>query len=184
MRLVTLTLAGLALMGAQTLVVPPVNAMPKFTLEDYFAGKTVAKGVFESKIGRSKRQFDVYLTGHWDGKVLKLREDFIYADGEKDRKTWVFTKLGEGKYKGTREDVIGETIVTIEENEALFEYDVMIPRKGKKPIKVHFDDRMILKPNGIVENRARVSKFGLPIGKVAVDFARGSHIGKVEQPEL
>ena len=184
MRIITLTLAGLALMGAQTLIEPSVNAMPKFTLEDYFAGKTVAKGVFESKIGRSKRQFDVYLTGKWDGKILQLREDFVYADGEKDRKTWIFTKQTDGKYKGTREDVIGETIVTIEGNEARFQYDVMIPRKGKKPIKVHFDDRMVLKPNGIVENRARVSKFGLPIGKVAVDFARGSHIDKVTQPKL
>lgn len=167
-------------------IYPPTQAQAgqSFTLESYFEGKTVARGVFESKIARTRRDFDVYLTGKWDGKILKLREDFVYADGEKDRKTWVFVKTGKGTYTGTREDVIGSTQVTITGATALFEYDVLIPRKGKKPLKVHFKDRMDLKPNGVIENRARVSKFGLPIGKVAVDFVRGRDISKVPKPSL
>lgn len=175
-------LAGLALLITPALA--PAHAAPAFALEDYFLGKTVAKGLFVSKVGGSRREFDVFLTGKWDGKTLRLQEDFVYKDGEKDRKTWVFTKLSEGQYSGTREDVIGKTLVTITGNVARFRYNVMIPRKGKKPIKVHFNDKMILKENGVVENRAKVSKFGLPVGKVAVNFTRGRHLDKTPEPKL
>jgi len=175
-------LASLAL-----LIGPAISSAhppPTFTLEDYFKGKTVAKGIFVSKIGGSRREFDVFLTGKWDGKILRLQEDFIYKDGEKDRKTWVFTKVSEGKYTGTREDVIGETLVTISGNVATFEYDVVIPRKGKKPIKVHFDDKMTLKKNGTIENRASVSKFGFPVGKVAVNFGQEQQFQSIPRPKL
>lgn len=171
----------LAFVGLQP---SPATAKPLFTLEDYFQGQTVAKGVFESKIAKTRREFDVRLTGNWDGKTLRLREDFAYADGEKDRKTWVFVKTGESTYSGTREDVIGATTVTIAGDTARFEYDVLIPRKGKTPIKVHFRDIMVLEPGGVIRNRARVSKFFLPIGKVAVNFAQGSDLRKVVPPSL
>lgn len=183
MRAMLTGLASFALVALPMLAPVPVDAKPGFTLEEYFEGKTVAKGVFESGIAGVRREFDVFLTGSWDGKILRLREDFVYADGEKDRKTWVFTKVRDGLYRGTREDLVGETTVTITGNIALFEYDVLIPRKGKKPIKVHFDDKMILEDDGLLINRARVSKFGFPIGKVAVNFGQG-RIDDVVMPEL
>lgn len=185
MRTLITSVAGLAFVALSTFApLEEAQAKPTFALEEYFIGKTVAKGIFESKVAKSRREFDVYLTGTWDGKTLRLREDFVYADGEKDRKTWVFTKVEEGKYIGTREDVVGNTVLTISGNVARFSYDVMIPRKGKKPIKVHFSDKMVLKPGGIVLNTARVSKFGLPIGKVAVNFAQSKNINDATKPSL
>jgi len=67
---------------------------------------------------------------------------------------------------------------------ATFEYDVVIPRKGKKPIKVHFDDKMTLKKNGTIENRASVSKFGFPVGKVAVNFGQEQQFQSIPRPKL
>ena len=40
-------------------------------------------------------------------RSLTLGEDFVYSDGEQDRKTWRFTRTAEGRYPGMREDVIG-----------------------------------------------------------------------------
>ncbi len=85
-----------------------------FRLEDYFRGKTTAEGQFTA-INGVRRAFHVDLHGRWNGKVLTLVEDFTYADGERDRKTWRFRKTGPGLYRGTREDVIGETEVRIVE---------------------------------------------------------------------
>jgi hypothetical protein len=62
-------------------------------LEDFFKGKTYAYGSFGAINGTS-RSFRVDLTGHVRGKVLTLREDFRYDDGERDTKTWVFTRTG------------------------------------------------------------------------------------------
>ena len=83
-----------------------------FSLEGYFAGKTSAVGSF-SAIDGAKRKFTVDLRGKWNGKTLTLVEDFAYDNGERDRKTWRFEKIAKDKYRGTREDVIGETLVTI-----------------------------------------------------------------------
>ncbi|MEM8839185.1 MAG: DUF3833 family protein [Pseudomonadota bacterium] len=155
-----------------------------FTLEDYFVGKSVARGVFVSKIAGANRAFDVYLDGQFDGTILTLREDFVFADGEKDRKTWVFEKIADNQYRGTREDVVGDTLVTIKDNVARFSYLVEIKRKDKDPIKVRFKDKMILKEDGLLLNRARVSKFGFPIANVQVNFRKGTDIDAVEAPNL
>ena len=92
-------------------------------LEDFFKGRTTATGSFRAITGL-KREFDVVLHGRWDGRTLILREDFRYDDGERDTKTWRFVKTGPNSYTGTREDVLGETKVTLAGNEAHFNYRV------------------------------------------------------------
>lgn len=184
MKALLSSVAALALMALPAFFVPFAEAGEAFTMEEYFNGQTVAKGVFVSKIAKTRREFDVRITGTFDGAVLTLREDFVFADGEIDQKTWVFKKSDGNTYVGTREDLVGTTLLTFKDNVAHFEYDVLLPRAGKKPVKVHFDDKMILRKDGILLNRARVSKFGLPIGKVAVNFARGTDFDAVEMPKL
>ncbi len=141
-----------------------------FTFEDYFAGRSVATGSF-SAINGVKRSFKVNLTGTWNGKMLTLREDFTYDDGEIDTKTWRFTKTGPNTYSGTREDVIGQSLVTLKGNKARFTYLVYLDSKGKKN-KVRFHDTMTLRPDGSVINVATVTKFGLPVAKTRVEFTR------------
>jgi hypothetical protein len=109
--LVILTLLG----GA------PAAKAAELSLEGYFAGKTSAVGSF-SAINGVKRQFTVELRGKWNGQTLTLVEDFVYSDGERDRKTWRFRKIAPNQYRGTREDVVGDTLVTIAGNSARFTY--------------------------------------------------------------
>ena len=56
---------------------------PVLKLEEYFNGKTVARGVFEDRFGNIKKSFKVFIVGTWDGENLNLKEDFIYDDGKK-----------------------------------------------------------------------------------------------------
>ena len=141
-----------------------------FTLEGYFAGKTSAVGSF-SAINGVKRKFTVDLMGKWNGKTLTLVEDFAYDDGERDRKTWRFERVARGKYRGTREDVIGETLVTISGNTARFSYLVDLDASNKSN-RVRFYDTMRLQDDGTLLNKALVTKFGLPVALTRVEFRR------------
>ena len=142
-----------------------------FALEDYFSGPTRAAGTF-SAINGVTRSFAVNLTGHVRGVKLNLVEDFVYSDGEKARKTWKFTKTGPGTYTGTREDVIGSTTVRINGNTAKFTYLVDLD-DGKAQNVVRFYDTMVLSADGkTVKNRAVVTKLGIPVARVKVDFVR------------
>jgi hypothetical protein len=141
-----------------------------FTLEGYFAGKTSAVGSF-SAINGVKRKFTVDLMGKWNGKTLTLVEDFAYDNGVRDRKTWRFEKVARDKYRGTREDVIGETLVTINGNTARFSYVADLDPSNKSN-RVRFYDTMRLQDDGTVLNKALVTKFGLPVALTRVEFRR------------
>ncbi|MBB6468853.1 hypothetical protein HNQ96_004740 [Aminobacter lissarensis] len=141
-----------------------------FTLEGYFAGKTSAVGSF-SAINGVKRKFTVDLMGKWNGKTLTLVEDFAYDNGECDRKTWRFEKVARDKYRGIREDVIGETLVKISGNTARFSYVADLDASNKSN-RVRFYDTMRLQDDGTVLNKALVTKFGLPVALTRVEFHR------------
>lgn len=157
-------------MGLSMLTLTQAADAADLVLERYFEGKTRATGSF-SAINGVKREFKVDLTGRWDGRTLVLREDFVFSDGEKDRKTWRFTKTGPGRYTGTREDVIGTTDVVIEGKVAKFNYLVNLGTEAK-PNTVRFYDTMELEPDGTLVNTAWVTKYLLPVARTRVIFRR------------
>lgn len=140
-------------------------------LEDWFSGTTYAEGRFAA-IDGTRRSFSVVLTGRQAGDTFRLKEEFAYDDGERDVKTWVFERTGENTYSGRREDVVGQTTVYLSENEADFTYRVDIA-PGEAVNIVRFFDKLILAPDGeTIENTALVTKYGLPVARVEVHFAR------------
>jgi hypothetical protein len=151
------------------------SAMPAFgqdtMMERFFRGKTTATGSF-SAINGVKRQFDVALTGRVRGDTLTVREDFVYSDGERDRKTWSFVRTGPTTYSGTREDVIGTTTLRVDGNTARFTYLVDLdPGPGRNVVR--FYDKMVLSGDGrSVTNTATVWKYIFPVARVKVDFKR------------
>jgi Protein of unknown function (DUF3833) len=161
----------------QTLALLLSLAVPSaaFAAEDamlrFFKGGSRAVASF-SAINGVKRDFTVKLSGKWNGRTLSLREDFVYADGERARKTWRFTKTGEGRYSGTREDVIGAAIVRINGSVAKFNYLVDLD-EGKGTNIVRFYDTIQFSGDGrSALNTAIVTKYGLPVAKVKVDFEK------------
>jgi hypothetical protein len=166
-------LALLALVGA--CASPPeatvAAAAPPLVLEEFFPGRTVGQGVFTNSWTGSQRRFDVVIDGTWDGRTLTLVEDFAYADGERDRKTWRFEKIAPNQYRGTREDVVGDTLVTITGNTARFTYLVDLD-PARKRNRVRFHDTMTLQDGRRLINNATVTKFGLPVAWTRVEFSR------------
>ena len=161
----------LAISTLFTLVTVGASVAKDLRLEEFFKGRTTATASFKTITGL-ERNFTVKLHGKWNGKTLVLREDFLFDDGEKDTKTWRFTKKGWNTYTGTREDVIGETTVSVIGKKGYFNYLVDLdPGPGKNIVR--FYDTLILSDDGkMLKNTAKVFKGPLQVGSVRVDFKR------------
>lgn len=148
-----------------------VNNKPTLTLEEYFGGKTVAWGYFHDRFGNLQRSFEVNIDGKWDGKILTLDEDFLYDDGEKQKRIWKIEKMSHNSYVGEADDVVGQASGFSSGNALNWSYDLMLEIKGNK-IKVKFDDWMFLHERGVLINRAEISKFGINLGVVTITFVK------------
>lgn len=160
-----------ALAGCATAPAAPDRALDSaFSLERDLAGSTVARGEFRSITG-VRRGFTAMLAGKLEGDVFTLDEEFLYDDGERDRKTWRLTRTGPGRYSGSREDVIGEARGFQDGNFFRLEYDVRLPSKNGSGRIVRFRDVLYLEPGG-VGNDATVGWRGLRVGSVKLKIER------------
>lgn len=141
-------------------------------LEKSLAGRTTGDGSFVNSITGGETKFSVVIDGSWDGKVLTLVEDFTYTDGTKERKTWRLTKTAEGRYSGTREDVIDTADVRQDGAGVRLDYYVTLST-GLGGIDVRFQDLLYLQADGTIANKAVVSKFGLRVGRVNITMKPG-----------
>lgn len=170
-RFPVLALLALALAACSTVPMGAPDAGP-VVLERDFVGRSYARGVFENRLTGAKRPFDVTLDGHWNGRVLTLVERFAFDDGERDVKTWTFARTALGRYVGRREDVVGTADVYDDRGAVRLSYDVIVGGT-----QVHFEDVIERRQaDGVIVNRAIVSKFGLPVAAVDLEFSRSRRI--------
>ncbi len=146
---------------------------PKLVLEEYFLGQTKAWGIFEDRFGTLRRSFVVDIKGTWDEEqqLLTLEEDFLYDDGETDRRVWRVTKLDEHSYNGRADDVIGVAEGKIYGNALNWKYDIDLKMKDSS-LRVTFNDWMFLQDEDTMINRAKVTKWGIMLGEVSIFFRK------------
>lgn len=144
---------------------------PRLLIEEYLAGDIRAWGIFEDRFGNLRREFVVDITGTWDGETLILDEDFLYSDGETQRRTWTIRKLDEHRYSGTAADVIGEAEGVSYGNALNWRYTLAL-KIGDSVWNVRFDDWMFLQADDVLVNRAKVTKFGFELGEVTIFFRK------------
>lgn len=153
------------------------NNTPKLDLFEFFAGETIAYGIFEDRFGNLKRQFRVNINGKIDNQILTLDEDFLYDDGEQAKRIWKIEKKIDNNqkiiYEGQADDVEGKASGSISGNALNWTYDIYLNIKGSD-IKVHFNDWIYKQSEDLAINRAYVSKFGINIGSVTLVFLRGN----------
>ena len=147
------------------------QSTPKLVLEKYFLGKTYASGIFEDRFGTVRRQFTVDIEGTFDQNVLYLVEDFVFSDGERETREWMIKRSGKDTYEGRADDVIGVARGQSLGNTLNWRYDMRL-KVGGSSVKVHFNDWMFLQPNGVLINKATVSKLGVDIGRVTIAFTK------------
>ena len=79
--------------------------------------------------------------------------------------------LGDGRYTGQAEDVIGTASGRVAGNALHWVYTLRLP-VGEKVYEVNFDDWMYLQEDGVLLNRSLMKKFGFRLGEVTLFFRR------------
>jgi hypothetical protein len=118
-----------------------------------------------------QRQFVVDIHGTWDGTTLTLNEDFAYNNGEIENRVWKIRKSGENTYSGSTQQSIGEASGTSSGNAFHWEYDFNL-KVGESTWKVHFNDWMFLQTDGVLINKATVTRWGIKLGTVFLSFQK------------
>ncbi|MFC7333499.1 DUF3833 domain-containing protein [Rhodocista pekingensis] len=154
---------------------------PALHLEEFFQGRSRAYGLVEDRFGNVRRQFVVDIEGRWDGKVLTLTEDFVWNDGETERRVWELTKLDEHTWEGRTADAIGVATGRLFGQAYNMNYDFNL-KMGERRMKVHFDDWMFLQPDGVLLNRATMSKFGIDLATITIAFRKEGAAAALPQP--
>ncbi len=144
---------------------------PKLILEQYLNGDLEAHGFFQDRSGLILKRFKVLMKATWNGDSGILDEDFEYSDGTKSKRVWKLKKIGDGKYTGTADDVIGEAHGEAMGNAFRWNYALNLT-VGNSTYQVHFDDWMYLMNDEVMLNKSKMSKLGIYLGEVTLVFLK------------
>lgn len=147
------------------------GTQPEISMETYFNGPMVAKGVFQKRGGQVSRKFVINMKGSWNGNKGVLEEDFLYDDGEKHPRVWKITKHQDGSYTGEADDIVGTAKGQIKGFAMQWKYTMALKVDGKV-YHVDFDDWMYLVDSKTVINQSRMSKFGYELGNVLLSIEK------------
>ena len=147
------------------------NTSPTIKIEKYFEGQVKAWGLLQDRKGKVTRQFKADMFGRFENNTLTLEEEFFWNDGEKQKRVWNIEKIDEHNYIGTAADVVGKAKGFSYGSAFKFEYDLIVPIKGKN-IKISFDDWIFKQDEEIAINRATLKKFGFKVGELTVFFKK------------
>lgn len=147
------------------------GTQPVFVPEDYFQGRFRVYGMFLDRFGNVRRQFRADVDGYLEGEVLVLDEHFEFQDGETQERTWRIRKVGPGRYQGEAADIVGVATGVVAGQALHMSYDIELP-SGDATWQVHFEDWLLLQPDGVILNRATVTKYGVEVGEMIAFFER------------
>ena len=132
---------------------------PVMNVEEFFNGALTAHGVVKDRSGKVIRTFNATINAYWVDGVGTLDEDFVFDDGEKQKRIWTLTPQPDGSYLGTAGDVTGEGVLRQSGNSVFLDYVLQVPYRGSV-IDLRVDDRMYLLTEDVLINESKLKKFG------------------------
>lgn len=138
---------------------------PALDPKTFFNGDMSAHGVVKDRSGKVIRYFNATIKAYWKGDIGTLEEDFIFDDGEEQRRVWTLTPNGRGGYIGTAGDVIGDGDIKIAGNSMFLNYVLRVPYNDGT-IDLAIDDRMYLVSPTVMINESTMTKFGINVGSL------------------
>ncbi len=163
-------LTGLSGCGAVT-VDEYANNQPTLVPETFFQGQLTAHGVIKDRGGKVIRYFNADIKAYWQDGIGTLEEDFLFDDGEPDRRVWTLTPTGEGQYVGTAGDVVGEGKISVAGNSMFLDYVLQIPWDDGT-LDLRIDDRMYLVNPTTLINESIMTKFGIRVGEILLVISK------------
>lgn len=150
------------------------NRTPVFDVETFFDGALTAHGVVKDRSGRVTRSFSATIDASWDEGVGTLDEDFVFDDGETQKRVWTLRRQPDGSYIGTAGDVTGDGVLTQAGNSVFLDYVLQVPYRGST-VEVRVDDRMYLLTPDLLINESGLSKFGFEVGELLLVIQKVQH---------
>ena len=151
-----------------------VREKPALDLKQYFNGTLVGHGLFMDRSGQVQRRFVVTIRASWAGDTGTLDEDFVWSDGEREKRVWTLQPVAgqPGRWRGTAADVRGEAAGVVAGNALNWTYTFMLKTKEGKRYDIDFDDWMFLIDDKVMLNRAAMTFWGFRVGEVLISFSR------------
>jgi hypothetical protein len=174
LRLAAVLAAAFALAGCAS-IDPQVYAgeKPALDLRQYFQGTLTGHGLVTDRSGQVTRRFVVTIRASWQGEIGTLDEDFVWSDGEREKRIWTLRPGdGPGRWIGTAADVIGQAQGTVAGNALNWRYTLAVKSRGGSTYDIAFDDWMFLVDERVMINRAAMSFWGFGVGEVLISFTR------------
>ncbi|GAB5451310.1 MAG: DUF3833 domain-containing protein [Halioglobus sp.] len=147
------------------------HATPTLQVEEFFDGTLTAHGVLLDRSGRVTRSFNADIKAYWRDGTGTLEEDFVFDDGELQRRVWVLQRDGNGSYIATANDVVGDGTLRQSGNAVFLDYVLRIPWQDSS-LDLRVDDRMYLVSPDVLINQSRLSKFGIDVGEILLTIVR------------
>jgi hypothetical protein len=176
--LLSSALSGAALVGLASLsgcasqqVDTYAAEKPVLDLKQYFNGTLDAYGIFTDRSGAVVKRFTVVMVCEWVGNEGTLDESFTYSDGSTQKRIWRLTALGDGRYSGCADDVIGLAQGQTRGNAFHCNYTLALPVDGSV-YHVTLDDWMYLVNDQVMLNKASMRKWGVDLGEVTLSFTK------------
>lgn len=144
---------------------------PAFDFRNYFNGALTAHGLVTDRGGKVMRRFVVRMQCTWDQDIATLDEQFLYDDGERQRRLWRVRKASDGHWTGTADDVVGEATGASSGAAFNWTYTLRLAARGSE-WHIDFDDWMHQVDDKTVINRAVMSKFGVRVGEILISFQK------------
>lgn len=148
------------------------HARQPFGLVEAFKGTTYGVGSFNAPLFGINRAVRTTLTGVAKGRRLTVYEKIDFADGERQRKTWFFTRVSPSEWVGRRSDVVGTARAIERDGQVILTYDATVTSSAMGDTVLSFYDVIYRRADGRIINETSVSKFGIPVGSVQLTFRR------------
>ncbi len=169
--LLTLTAALAVTACASVTVDEYAGKRPALVPETFFDGYLTAHGIVKDRQGKVLRSFTADIKAYWRNGTGTLEEDFLFDDGERDRRVWTLEPTGGGRYVGTAGDVVGQGQLEVAGNSMFLDYILRIPY-GDGTLDLRIDDRMYLVSPDVLINESRMTKFGFQVGEILLVIQR------------
>jgi hypothetical protein len=138
---------------------------PVLILESFFNGQLIGHGIIKNRSGKAIRSFSVDIDASWNNGVGTLDENFVFNDGETQKRIWTLTKNVDGSYSGTAADVVGQARIHASGNSLFLDYVLSINYDGND-IDLRIDDRMYLLNDRFLLNESTMLKWGFEVGEI------------------
>ncbi|MFB6344364.1 MAG: DUF3833 family protein [bacterium] len=144
---------------------------PEFRPEKYFDGHVKAWGFAENRWGSVTQRFEADFYGESHGDSLTMHEELRYEDGRTEERDWVITRTGQHDYTISSPDMVGEGSGQAYGNAVRWQYYLNV-NVGDGKWTMWFDDWMILRNDGVMLDRAVISKYGITLGRAYIFFQK------------